>query len=259
MKKHTDYGFVVREILRSLVWPAAAAVSLAIAVGGRDVTGLGLLLIACGTMAAYGLDRIIDNRGSDPPHLRRVIIICVGMVSLVGAMLACTAWWRFKVCSVLGLVAAAYIPLKRYIPKNVMTVICWTGAVATLPFAGQPPLDPTFAASVATVAMIMAANTILCDIPDVAADRHNRVRSLTAKFGAYGGAIAAASFGVMGAIIGGSAGRWGLAATALCLAMLAVPMARNPTYRRRLMADAIVTVLPGPLTILFRLPALPIN
>jgi hypothetical protein len=235
-----------------MVWPAAAAVSLAIAVGGRDVTGLGLLLIAAGTMVAYGLDRLVDSRGSDPPRLRRAMLVCVCIASIAGAVLACTAWWRFKMCSVLGLFAAAYIPLKRYIPKNLMTVVCWTAAIATLPFAGQPPLDPAFGASVLAVAMIMAANTILCDIPDVEADRNNRVRALTAWLGPCGGGIAAATFGLLGTLAAGSVGRWGLALTALCLTILAIPTARNPTYRRRLMADAIVTLIPGPLALLFR-------
>ena len=128
-----------RELLLSMAWPAAAAVSLSVAVGGRDVTGLGLLLVASGTVAAYGLDRVIDCRETDPPGLRRVMLICVAIASLAVAVLACTAWWRFQVCAVLGLVAAAYVPLKRYVPKNVMTTLCWTVAVSTLPFAGQPP------------------------------------------------------------------------------------------------------------------------
>ncbi len=249
----TPAGSIARELLLSVAWPAAAAVSLSVAVGGREVTGLGLLLVASGTIAAYGLDRLIDRRERDPRRLRRAILLCVGVAAVVGGVLACTAWWRFKVCTMLGVVAGAYVPLKRYIPKNVMTAICWTAAVATLPFDGQPPLDPAFGATVLAVALIMAANTVLCDIPDVVADRRSGVRGFTPRFGPRAGGIAALTFGCLGAAVAGSVGRWGLAATALGLAFLAIPMARYPERRRlRMLADGIVTVLPGPLALLFR-------
>src|SRR5687768_5759127 len=95
--------------------PAPVAVArtplLSVAVGGREVTGLGLLLVASGTVAAYGLDRLIDARGRDPRRLRRAIFVCVVLASIAVAVLACTAWLRFKVCAVLGVVAAVYVPL----------------------------------------------------------------------------------------------------------------------------------------------------
>src|SRR5262245_10517132 len=100
----TSPAAVVRVLLVSMAWPAAAAVSLSVAVGGRDVTALGLLLVACGTIAAYGLDRLIDSRDRDPAALRRAIAICVALASIGTAILACTAWWRFKVCAVLAVI-----------------------------------------------------------------------------------------------------------------------------------------------------------
>jgi 4-hydroxybenzoate polyprenyltransferase len=57
---------IAGSLLTTLLWPAAAAVSLSVALGGRHVSLLGLLLVACGTMAAYGLDRLIDKRSTDP-------------------------------------------------------------------------------------------------------------------------------------------------------------------------------------------------
>src|SRR5688500_20291397 len=92
---------IARELVTSMAWPAAAAVSLSVAVGGRDVTGVGLALVASGTVAAYGLDRLIDGRARDPARLRRAIRVCVVLASLVVAALACTAWGRSKVCAVL--------------------------------------------------------------------------------------------------------------------------------------------------------------
>ncbi len=244
---------IVRALFQTMLWPAAAAISLSVSVGGPDVTRLGLLLVACGTMAAYGLDRWTDRRDQDPALFRRVLAVCVILAALGTAVLACTAWWRVSVCAVLGLIAGAYVPLKRFIPKNVLTTVAWTVATCTLPFDSQPAWVPAFQASVAAVALIMAANTVLCDIPDFAADREAGVRGITPRFGPKAGAVAAITCGVLGAWVAGSAGRWGLAATALGLAILALLLVRNPSqglFRR--LADGLVTVVPGPVALLFR-------
>lgn len=240
-------------IALTLIWPAAAAVSLSVAVGGSDVTFPGLLLVATGTMSAYGLDRWIDSRDRDPLPLRRALAVCVLLAATVTAILACTAWWRFEVCAALGLIAGAYVPLKRFVPKNVLTTVAWTTAIATLPFAQRPPLDAVFGASVLSVALIMAANTVLCDIPDFAADRQAGVRGITPRFGPRAGAAAAVAFGGLGTVVAGDAGRWGLAVTAFGLALLAILLVRNPGRRVfRLLADALVTVIPGPVAWFFR-------
>lgn len=242
----------IHSLLATMAWPAAAAVSLSVAVGGRDVTRTGLLLVACGTMAAYGLDRLIDYRERDPRSLRQALIVCVILASATTGVLACTTWWRFEVCLVLSLIAGAYVPLKKFIPKNVLTTVAWTAAIATLPFAGLPPNDSTFRASVIAVAFIMAANTVLCDIPDFAADRRAGVRGITPRFGPRAGAFAAVIFGFLGALVAGSTERWGLAVTALSLALLALLLGRNPNRTLfRSLADGLVTVLPGPLALLF--------
>lgn len=244
---------IARALLLTMAWPAAAAVSLAVSVGGRNVTAAGLLLLACGTMAAYGLDRWIDRRDRDAQVLRRALAVCILFAASGTAALACTAWWRVQVCAALAVLAGAYVPLKRRIPKNVLTTVAWTAAVATLPFAGRPPADPAFGAAVFAVACVMASNTMLCDIPDFAADRRAGVVGLTPTFGPRAGAIAAVIFGCLGALVAVWAGRWGLAATALGLAVLAVLLARNPSrILFRHLADGLVTVLPGPLALLLR-------
>ncbi|MBL9173160.1 MAG: UbiA family prenyltransferase [Verrucomicrobiales bacterium] len=239
--------------LHTLLWSAAAAVSLSVALAGHDATASGLLLVACGTMAAYGLDRWVDRRDADPREVRRFLVLVVGLASVATAALACTSGWRFRVCAVLAVIAGAYVPLKRAVPKNLLTTVAWTTATATLPFAAMPPLDAAFAASVASVALIMAANTILCDVPDVAADRAAGVKGITPRFGPRAGRWAAALCGAIGAVIAGSVGRWGLAMTAGALLALAWLMARRPDHRGyRLWVDAVVTVIPGPLAWLFR-------
>lgn len=236
-----------------MLWPAAAAVSLSVALGGRNVSFLGLLLVACGTMAAYGLDRLIDKRNTDFPAFRNALLLCELAASLATGILSCSAWWRIWVCSVLALIAGAYVPLKRIIPKNVLTSVAWTTATATLPFSTRPTIDSTFIASVVTVALIMLANTILCDIPDVTADRQAGVRGITPWLGPRAGAILAVMYGLLGAIIAACIGRWGLAFTSLGLALLAILLARNSNQRvYRSLADGLVTIVPGPLAFFFR-------
>ncbi len=244
---------IAGSLLTTLLWPAAAAVSLSVALGGRNVSLLGLLLVACGTMAAYGLDRLIDKQSTDPPSLRSALILGVLIASMATGILGCTAWWRFKVCGLLALVAGAYVPLKRIIPKNILTTVAWTTATATLPFSVLPPIDTAFVASVVTVAMIMLANTILCDIPDVEADRRDGVRGVTPWLGPRAGAITAVVCGLLGAIVASWFGRWGLAVTALGLAVLAILLARNSDQRfYRSLADGLVTLIPGPVAFFFR-------
>ena len=94
---------------------------------------------------------------------------------------------------------------------------------------------------------------MICDLPDVEADRRAGVVGLTPLFGARAGALAAALCGVFGSLAAGSVGRYGSAATALGLAVIALLHLRHPERGvLRFLADGVVVVLPGPLALLFR-------
>jgi 4-hydroxybenzoate polyprenyltransferase len=241
-----------RALLIGMLLPAAASVSLSIALGGREVTGLGLLLIASGTMAAYGLDRLIDHRDRDSKARRRIVLICVVLASLTAGVIACTTWWRFQVCSVLALIAGGYVPLKRYVPKNLLTTAAWTTATATLPFATQPSFHTSFAWAVLTVALIVLANTILCDIPDVESDQRTGVRGITPRFGPRAGAIAAMICGTLALVAASITGSLGLILTSIALSVLAIVAMNRPDHKSiRLLADIFVTILPGPFALMF--------
>lgn len=241
-----------RALLIGMLLPAAASVSLSIALGGREVTGLGLLLIASGTVAAYGLDRLIDHRDGDSKTLRRIVLICVVLASLTAGVIASTTWWRFQVCSVLALIAGGYVPLKRYVPKNLLTTAAWTTATATLPFATQPSFHPSFAWTVLTVALIVLANTILCDIPDVESDQRTGVRGITPRFGRRAGAIAAIICGMLALVAASITGSLGLILTSIALSVLAIVAMNRPDHKSiRLFADIFVTILPGPFALMF--------
>jgi 4-hydroxybenzoate polyprenyltransferase len=114
-------------------------------------------------------------------------------------------------------------------------------------------LNLLFVGSVLSVAFIVLANTILCDIPDFEADRQSGVRGITPRFGPRAGAISAIVCSCLGTIIAAFVGCWVLALTSLAMGVLAVIAFKDSEqYNFRLLADLVVTVLPGPLTLLFQ-------
>jgi 4-hydroxybenzoate polyprenyltransferase len=242
-----------REFTLTLFWPAAAALSLAVSACGTSATGLGLALLAGGTMAGYGLDRLIDRRHLDPPFLRRALTLAIGTAALAALALAATAPWRMKVCTLLGVLAGAYVPLKRMIPKNLLTTTAWTIAVMGLPHADAPDFTDRHAAAWIAVALIMFANTTLCDLNSVEDDRRHGVRGLAPKFGAT---VAACVAGLAACAATASAvmhHHVGLACCAGTLAPLAILLGRNPANRRaRFWTDLTLVIIPGPVELIQR-------
>jgi hypothetical protein len=238
-------------IAATLAWPAAAAVSLGVAAGPHAVTSGGLALLASGTMAAYGLDRLVDHGGVDSPPLRRALAGATGLAALATAILACTAMWRLAICALLATMSGAYLPLKRVIPKNVLTVTAWTVAVTHLPFSGLGGRPADVLAVGAIVALLVIANTVLCDIPDIASDLGARVVAITPRVGARTAAFVAGSAAATGACVSGLTGHWGLAVAALCLVAVAFFAPKfQRSGRLKQAADAAVIFVPGPLELL---------
>ncbi|CAN5354765.1 hypothetical protein BH11PLA2_BH11PLA2_19790 [soil metagenome] len=239
------------EFLITLFWPAAAAVSLAVAVGGDEVTAFGLVLLACGTMSGYGLDRLMDRKDRDPPSFRRQLRNAVVLTSLIAFACACTSWWRFEISCLLGVLAGGYVPLKRMVPKNWLTVSGWTIAVTCLPFAAAPDFTDRHHAAWIAVALIMFTNTTLCDLNSVEEDRRNGVRGVAPYFGVR---IAAMICDVSASLAVGIAAYHqhpGLTACAAVLVPLAVYLGRNPKNRTaHTLVDLAITLIPGPVTVL---------
>lgn len=233
-----------------MVWPALAALSLAVAVGGLEVTTLGLMLLCCGVMCTYGLDRLIDRRGVDSIATRQALKLAVILSSIVALILACTALWRFLVCCVLGVLAGGYVPLKRVVPKNLVAVPAWTIGCCALPLASAPEINGHLIASSLALAFIVFANMVLCDIPNIEEDRRAKVRAIAVRFGARAGAMFAGSIALIGAIIALAFHHIGLAVAAVWLIPLAVILGRDPmNHRARLAVDEAVIFLPGPITL----------
>ncbi len=155
----------------TLIWPALASVSLSIC-DWRDGRDSPWSAAGCkwyhDSIWIGSMDRQSPCRFT---HCSKnpLVLYCVGILST--GLLACSAWWRMQVCCLLGIIAGAYVPLKRLVPKNVLTTVAWTAATSTLPFATQPAIDSVYLGTVVAVALIMLANTIVCDLPDYDIDK----------------------------------------------------------------------------------------
>ena len=242
---------IPREVLLCLGWPALASVSLAIAVGRGQPDLQGILLLACSTASAYGLDRWVDHRPDESADFRKALLIAVLVCVGIGGLLAVTSWWRFRICVALGLISAAYVPLKRFFPKNLLTATAWTTGACTLPFQEAPALYPAYGTRVFSVFAIMVCNTVLCDLPDVEDDRAHGVKGITPRFGARAGAALIVLFSLLSLGSSVHSGNLPLGVTAFPFIPFAILLARNPSRRSiPRWGDHVVTWIPGTLALL---------
>jgi 4-hydroxybenzoate polyprenyltransferase len=212
-----------------------------------------LLLLTCGTVSGYGLDRLIDREGLDTPRTRKTLKTVVILASVIALVLACTAVWRFVICIILGLLAGGYVPLKRILPKNLLTVPAWTIAVCALPFDHAPDGSGRNIAAAIAVAYIILANTVLCDLSSVEEDRAAGVRGFAVRYGVGAGAIFAGLAAILGMFSAFRHELFGLSITAMSLIPIAIILGRDPRNRlARHAADLVLIVLPGPVSMLTR-------
>ncbi len=239
-----------KAILLCLGWPALASISLAMAVGRGTPDLQGILLLACSTASAYGLDRWIDHRPQESKTFRKGLLIAMGFCILAGGALALTSWWRFRICVLLGVISAAYVPLKTYIPINLLTATAWTVGACTLPFTEAPRMHPAYWSTVGCVFAIMVCDTVLCDMPDVEDDRKHGVRGITPRFGSTAGGILVIGFSLLGMILSWHSDHLSLGVTSAVFLPLSILLIRNPNRRWvPNWGDRLVTFLPGPLSL----------
>jgi 4-hydroxybenzoate polyprenyltransferase len=240
---------LARTVFVTLLWPAAAAVSLAVAVRGWAVSSVGLGTLVGGTMAGYALDRLNDRHFHDPPGVVRFLKLALLAAATATAILAIQEEWRIAVCAVLALLAAAYIPLKRAVPKNVIATTAWTIAVIALPGHTLSEISANLLPAAAALALLVYANTTLCDLGTIAEDRRAGVRSLSTRFGSRA-AFAAFAVAGFGAVVAARYDFWGLCAAAVGHMILAMLVAKWPAMGSTwFVADAIITLVPGPLAL----------
>jgi 4-hydroxybenzoate polyprenyltransferase len=230
------------------LWPAAAASSLAGAVWYGNLSARGLGALVAGTIAAYAVDRLLDDHGRLSCGTRRGLLLMALGPALAGTMLAWTPAPRLAGWLGIGLLALAYTQLKRRVPKTLLVTGAWTGAIAVFPAAVPPTAAAMPWPALAAVALIMAANALLSDVADSADDRASGVLGLAAARGPRAAAVAAVLCALAGTAEASRAGLVPLAVTAASLLLPAAWALRDPRRRDpRRVADALVTLLPGPL------------
>jgi 4-hydroxybenzoate polyprenyltransferase len=206
--------------------------------------GWGLLTLIGGVIAAYSLDRLIDAAGSE----RRRVLLRFGPALLVGCALVASGLIKVPghllLVMLLAVMGGAYVPLKRVVPKGVLTAGAWAIAVVWLPGAQAPTIASGWPVAVC-VFLIVSANAILCDALDVEIDRAKGVRGLAPWLGARRASLVAAMLACGGGVLAVLHGPWPLAVAAGALGVAGVvrDVPRGVDLRRT--ALDLVLVLPG--------------
>ena len=168
------------------------------------------------------------------------------------AILASLEPWRIAVCAILAMLAMGYVPLKKLVSKNLIATAAWTIAVITLPAFAPPSFHGEYMPAAACVALLMFANTTLCDLASINEDRLASVRSVSVCYGAGAAAWSAFFAAALGTGIAYAWEYWSLSLCAAGHAGLAIfYLRREATRWTRIAADAVLVLIPGPLALLF--------
>lgn len=239
-------GFLRRFLIPAIGWTLSVSAARAL---DRPLHPWGVVACLAGVHAAYVFDALADSGRlrrlfSDP---RLIDLICCGLAMGAAVLVDPTLIPPIALLSLLGI---GYIPLKRVIPKNLLTAASWVLCVLTLSLHDRS-LDPAILCYGLALLLILLANANLCDLPDVATDRRNRVLGLTPILGP---ALASRVAGVL-AVIGCAAalrlGAWPIAVPGTLFAVIGLAgglgFAAHPE-RRWILDAALVTA--GPLSLL---------
>lgn len=208
-------------------------------------------LIAClaGVHAAYVFDGLADSgRLRRFWRERRMLwLVAAGLAMLAAVVADGSLLLPLSLLSLLGLL---YVPLKKIIPKNLLTAMAWTISIMALSLHGHERDATTLGYAVAML-LILIANANLCDLPDLEADRKHGVLGLTPVLGPRLASRIAGTLAAIGSVIALSLGAWPLAVPGIIFALAGwvawSAIQRHP--QRRWLIDAIL-LSTGPLTLL---------
>lgn len=160
---------------------------------------IGLAACLVGIHVAYQWDALFDDVQDRHP-IRLNFLIHVFLFSLILLALVVIRHRLILPIIFLSLLALIYVPLKHYISKNFLTLVAWYGAIILLPFEKIPWSMPHIFIAVATI-LLLSANVILYDLPDMQDDRNQHIKSLTQSLGKRGAARIAAFCAGVAALI----------------------------------------------------------
>ncbi|MGF1451409.1 MAG: hypothetical protein ACFB21_04975 [Opitutales bacterium] len=169
-----------------VVLPVACAVGLSL--GASEALGValdaaGVGLFALGALATYALDSGEDFGRQGFSRFRGLCLALTAfaMLGMVGALLM-----RPEHVVPVGVLAALSLPyrwLKNRVPKELIIAGGWTFAIAALAL-GPLSFGPVEVAFFLSLAALLAANAMFCDLLDVSIDAETAVRCAAQDLGA---------------------------------------------------------------------------
>ncbi|CAN5459891.1 hypothetical protein BH09SUM1_BH09SUM1_24040 [soil metagenome] len=230
--------------------PLAVGWSLAIVMHratGESFSEAGIILLLAGIGAAYSFDRLFDS--GRPQWLRWALLAETAACAAV-VLFAASKMPRgvLEGIIVAGITSLLYTRLKKFpFLKTIVVALTWTWACAALPFAGAAHAQWWCYGVTFPLILILSADCILCDLKDVAQDRADRVPTLPVLIGNRSTCLIATSMAVVAAGIAFVAGRRGIAACGILLAVAAqFPQVLSRKTIGPVLIDAIL-VIPGAL------------
>lgn len=233
-------------LIPAVGWALSMAVSRSL---GADVDWWGVLACIAGVHAAYRFDAIVDSVGMRAVWRdRRSAALIVDGLLLGAAAISSPA--LLPALAALSLCGLLYTLLKRVIPKNLLTAGAWTATVFGLSLHGTP-VDARVLVVATSLFMLVLSNAILCDLPDVEADRRSGVIGIASRFGLSPATRIAGGTAACAALLAAWAGAWPLCVPACGYALLAARFSPALQSRRdlRVWIDALL-ISPGPLSFL---------
>jgi 4-hydroxybenzoate polyprenyltransferase len=228
-------------------WTLSIASARAI---GASVDWLGVAACIVGIFAAYRLDNVLDSEGGIfAPEARQPLTLIAGAAALL-VVIAIAQPSLLAPLAVLAALGVFYVPLKRWVPKNLLTAGAWALCVVTLSLE-VAPFTREHAMATAMVFLLVLANTTLCDLPDIELDRENRVVGLVPAFGPETGGRISAGIACLSLAVAAGLGSAAFAIPSLAYIVIGVFYWRAVAAHkeRRWLLDAVL-VLTGPISLL---------
>ncbi|MEO7190534.1 MAG: UbiA family prenyltransferase [Vicinamibacterales bacterium] len=245
----------VRPALRLLHywWPVMMGASTALVVQratARPVNGAGFALLLAGILAAYSLDRLLDESdGTETTWLRWTLLAGAAIGVLASAILLAIVPLRVAILVPgLAVVVLGYARLKSVpVLKTLLVSAAWTWSLIALPFGDGSWFG--WRAWMTPVAIpltcLIASGCLLCDLKDVEQDRRRAVASLPVVVGEQGAIAVAVALAGVGALISLAERRPGLLVGGLAMGLAAMrPHVIARDVIGPLVVDVILTI-PG--------------
>lgn len=221
---------------------------------GMPIRPSGIELYLLSILAAYSLDRLIDNDDVHRPRwLTVALVLGLSISSVLGFILAINmSLQTLSALVVFALITVFYRRAKKFpIIKSLLVSVVWVWAGVAMAFPSERWLAWEFWTLPVSVPLVMliACGCIMCDFKDIKSDGEHGVRSLPVLFGRAQSVLIISALLLVTAGISFLENRMGLVTTsAVLIALVQFPGVLAMDAVGPLIVDALL-VLPGLLII----------